>query len=79
MGALCHIGNSTKKPIDQRKGFIGERGIGFKSVFKVADIVHISSSAYSFGFDRSKPLGMISPMTESSPSAHYTEGQHRCC
>lgn len=75
MEALCRIGNSTKKLVDRRKGFIGEKGIGFKSVFKVADIVHISSSAYSFRFDSSELLGMITPITESFPSAQYIEGQ----
>lgn len=60
--ALCRIGFSTKKL--NRAGFIGEKGIGFKSVFKVADQVWITSGPYSFKFDATKPLGMIAPVWE---------------
>lgn len=35
--------------------------IGFKSVFKVADVVHISSGKYTFTLDRRDELGMITP------------------
>ena len=41
--------------------YVGEKGIGFKSVFTVADKVHITSGPYSFYFDKTKPLGMITP------------------
>jgi hypothetical protein len=60
--SICRINNSTKK--DRSKGFIGEKGIGFKSVFKIADVVWISSRAYHFKFDRSARLGMIAPIWE---------------
>lgn len=63
--AICRIGKSTKT--DRSKGFIGEKGIGFKSVFKIADIVWISSRAYTFKFDRSAQLGMIAPIWENFP------------
>jgi Histidine kinase-, DNA gyrase B-, and HSP90-like ATPase len=63
--AICRIGKSTKK--DRSKGFIGEKGIGFKSVFKIADAVWISSKAYTFKFDRSAQLGMIAPIWEGFP------------
>jgi hypothetical protein len=63
--AICRIKMSTKA--DRSKGFIGEKGIGFKSVFKIADIVWISSRAYTFKFDRSTRLGMIAPIWESFP------------
>jgi hypothetical protein len=36
--------------------------IGFKSVFKVADVVHISSGMYTFTLDRREELGMITPV-----------------
>jgi hypothetical protein len=65
--ALCAIGESTKKTKQQTRGYIGEKGIGFKSVFKVADVVHISSEAYSFRFDRKDMLGMITPAIEPFP------------
>jgi len=41
--------------------YVGEKGIGFKSVFTVADKVHITSGPYSFHFDKTTPLGMITP------------------
>jgi hypothetical protein len=63
--AICRIGKSTKK--DRSKGFIGEKGIGFKSVFKIADVVWISSRAYTFKFDRRAQLGMIAPIWEKFP------------
>jgi hypothetical protein len=56
-----------KKIKDRTKGYIGEKGIGFKSVFKVANVVHIYSKAYSFRFDRSSMLGMITPIIETYP------------
>lgn len=57
--ALCDIGNSTKKA--RREGYIGEKGIGFKSVFKVADRVYIASNGYSFVLDSTERLGMVAP------------------
>ncbi|KAK3700516.1 hypothetical protein LTR37_015917 [Vermiconidia calcicola] len=59
--AICRIGDSTKKVEGSRRGYIGEKGIGFKSVFKVADVVWISSGALQFQYDKTKPLGMIAP------------------
>ncbi|KAJ6593332.1 hypothetical protein B0H19DRAFT_1246120 [Mycena capillaripes] len=56
--AICKIGASTKK---YQAGYIGEKGIGFKSVFKVADKVFISSRPYRFSFDKHAELGMITP------------------
>ncbi len=43
-------------------GYAGEKGIGFKSVFTVADQVYITSGPYSFHFDKTAPLGMITPI-----------------
>lgn len=34
--ALCDVGNSTKK--GSNVGYIGQKGIGFKSVFRVGDL-----------------------------------------
>ena len=45
---------------------LGEKGIGFKSVFTVANEVHISSGPYSFHFDRTAELGMITPVLGSA-------------
>lgn len=61
--ALCSAGESSKKA-DKRKGYIGEKGIGFKSIFKVTDSPEIHSNGYHFRFDRSNPqdlLGYVVP------------------
>ncbi|RMY18358.1 hypothetical protein D0867_05381, partial [Hortaea werneckii] len=65
--AICRIACSTKKAEGSQKGYIGEKGIGFKAVFKVADIVWIKSGALSFAFDKTKPLGMIAPKWTDFP------------
>jgi hypothetical protein len=59
--AICDVGRSTKKPSGPRRQRIGERGLGFKSVFKAADKVWIRSRALEFCFDRNEPLGMVAP------------------
>lgn len=77
--AICRIGKSTKQ--DRSKGFIGEKGIGFKSVFKIADIVWISSREYTFKFDRAAQLGMIAPIwedRENFPVAVKSGNSHFC-
>ncbi|MCJ1390350.1 hypothetical protein MMC18_003209 [Xylographa bjoerkii] len=68
--AICSIGQSTK-PIE---GCIGEKGIGFKSCWKIANIVAISSGPYSFKFDRSKDLGMIAPIAAEFPTKERVQG-----
>ena len=60
--AICRIGGSTKKVEGSQKGYIGEKGIGFKSVFKIADVVWIRSRALTFRFDKTKSLGIIAPI-----------------
>jgi hypothetical protein len=60
--AICNVGQSSK--VGGRQGYTGEKGIGFKSVFKVAWKVHIQSGPFSFCF-KHRPgdsgMGMISP------------------
>ncbi|KAK8038632.1 hypothetical protein PG993_007043 [Apiospora rasikravindrae] len=62
LSAICSVGQSSKKGA---QGYIGEKGIGFKSVFMAAWKVHIQSGAFSFFFVH-KPggsgMGMISPI-----------------
>jgi hypothetical protein len=64
--SICRIGMSSKS---KDRGYIGEKGIGFKSVFQVATAVHIQSNSFSFSFlygegaSRDK-LGMITPILE---------------
>ena len=69
--AICSTGESTKNVSKDRnvsKGYIGEKGIGFKSVFKVASKVHIQSGSFSFSFEHRRGdggLGMVTPIFES--------------
>jgi hypothetical protein len=61
--ALCDVRKSTKKKVD---GYVGEKGIGFKSVFKVSKSPEIHSNGYHFRFHTSKSkkkalLGYILP------------------
>ncbi|MCL4850900.1 MAG: hypothetical protein KJZ78_05895, partial [Bryobacteraceae bacterium] len=76
--SLCDIGNSTKQ--GNREGYIGEKGIGFKSVFLISDHPHVISNGYSFHFRRDNcdaGLGYIVPhwnediptVAENSPTA----------
>ena len=64
--ALCNLGQSSKTGSDSL-GFTGEKGIGFKSVFRVADVVSVTSGDYSFRFDAKEPLGMICPSPADFP------------
>lgn len=66
ISAICSVGKSTKK---HSAGYIGEKGIGFKSVFKIAQKVHIQSGPFSFAFSHTREddddgLGMITPYYE---------------
>ena len=46
--SLSSVGQSTKK--NRNEGYIGEKGIGFKSVFRVTDSPHIFSNGFQFRF-----------------------------
>ncbi|CAG9982412.1 unnamed protein product [Clonostachys byssicola] len=65
--AICSVGNSTKTTSSPGHKYIGEKGIGFKSVFRVATKVWIYSGGYKFALDRTKPLGIITPTWEDFP------------
>ena len=54
--SLCRIGASTKK---NRAGYIGEKGIGFKSVFVASHTPHLYSNGFQFKFREDDPdLGL---------------------
>lgn len=60
--AICDIGKSSKTG---SQGYIGEKGIGFKSVFMAAWRVHIQSRDFSFDFVHRKGdsgMGMVTPI-----------------
>ncbi|RSL45040.1 hypothetical protein CEP54_014440, partial [Fusarium duplospermum] len=71
--AICRICKSTKSGKSKSAGFVGEKGIGFKAVFKVASTVWISSGYYSFRFDRDGHLGMIAPIIDDFPEQSKQE------
>ncbi|XP_073684891.1 uncharacterized protein [Garra rufa] len=58
--AICDVGRSTKGK--HKYGYIGQKGIGFKSVFKVTDCPEIHSNGFHIQFDKnSSPMGYILP------------------
>jgi hypothetical protein len=68
--ALCNAGDSSKK---KNSGFIGigEKGIGFKSVFAVTDKPEIHSNGFHFRFDatdKNDPFRYLLPHWIESPS-----------
>jgi hypothetical protein len=66
--AICRIGQSTKTGAGASTRYVGEKGIGFKSVFKAADVVWVSSREYTFKFDKNAQLGMIAPILDKFPA-----------
>ena len=68
--AICKIGASTEVA-GRVRNFIGEKGIGFKAVFKAANKVFIRSNGFSFKFDTTESendLGMLLPVCSDFPS-----------
>lgn len=64
VAAICETGQSSKKRhvTDEHTG---EKGFGFKSVFSIADDVHIQSGLWSFRFKHRQGddgLGMVTPL-----------------
>jgi hypothetical protein len=54
--ALCDVGKTTKEK-KGRRGYIGEKGIGFKSVFRVTNTPQIFSNGFQFEFKRKDEPG----------------------
>ncbi|KAH8691711.1 hypothetical protein GQ44DRAFT_636227 [Phaeosphaeriaceae sp. PMI808] len=67
--SICSLGKSSKPGAGGGAKYIGEKGIGFKSVFDAAEVVWISSGYYSFKFasDESNKLGTIVPLWADFP------------
>lgn len=60
--SICDTGKSSKA---SNADTTGEKGLGFKSVFGIADYVHIQSGFWSFRFEHSQGeegVGMITPV-----------------
>ncbi|XP_022737360.1 uncharacterized protein LOC111290334 [Durio zibethinus] len=62
--SICSIGRSTKKG-NRKSGYIGEKGIGFKSVFLISAQPYIFSNGYQIRFNEAPcphcSLGYIVP------------------
>jgi hypothetical protein len=71
--AICKVGQSSKKHAGEGAfKQTGEKGIGFKSVFRVAQTAWVASGNYTFKFDTNEPfgdLGMIHPVWATFPAA----------
>ncbi|XP_010503517.1 PREDICTED: uncharacterized protein LOC104780695 [Camelina sativa] len=70
--SICSVGRSTKKG-NRKRGYIGEKGIGFKSVFLITSQPHIFSNGYQIRFNEAPcshcSLGYIVPeWVEQHPS-----------
>jgi hypothetical protein len=69
--AICTLSESTKA---DRPECTGEKGKGFKSFFKIAVTIHISSRGFSFKFDRRRLCGMIDAKWVEFPKQHKQPG-----
>jgi hypothetical protein len=70
--AICSVGSSTKIGIADTTG---EKGIGFKSLFKAVDEVTISSNGYHFHFSARRRCGMMVPEWKELPK-QYQQPQY---
>ena len=57
VNAICSVGASSKSK--DKTGYIGEKGIGFKSVFTVSNAPEIHSNGYHFRFDRTSEANLL--------------------
>lgn len=65
--ALCQVGKTTKT---KAQGYIGEKGIGFKSVFRITDCPRVFSKGFQFALPKHDPevgLGYIVPQWVDHP------------
>ncbi|GJN04791.1 hypothetical protein PR202_ga22364 [Eleusine coracana subsp. coracana] len=80
--SVCRVGRSTKKG-NRHQGFIGEKGIGFKSVFLISSAPHIFSNGYQIKFNEKAcaecNIGYIVPeWVESTPSLSDIKAIYGC-
>ena len=79
---MCDVGRSTKGK--HKFGYIGQKGIGFKSVFRVTDRPEIHSNGYHICFDvNSGPMGFILPhwidqSADSADEQQQNTANNRC-
>ncbi|KAJ0165401.1 hypothetical protein CTA2_11383 [Colletotrichum tanaceti] len=79
IAALTDIEASTKtKCKDVHGGFTGEKGVGFKTVFRIANVVHVSSGHYNFKLDnRHGMIGALRPIPCPFPASKFTSDSTR--
>lgn len=66
--ALCDIRKSTK---GGKQGYIGEKNVGFKSLFTVASKINVQSGPWDFYFEHQKGdsgIGMLRPAVATEPA-----------
>ncbi|KAL1810439.1 hypothetical protein ACET3Z_027429 [Daucus carota] len=78
--SICSVGRSTKKG-NRRRGYIGEKGIGFKSVFLITAQPYIFSNGYQIRFTEGPcphcNVGYIVPeWVEMNPTLSVIESIH---
>lgn len=79
--SICSATRSTKA-FKKADGFIGEKGIGFKSVFKVSSFPHIFSNGFQFrllGDDKITGLSYIIPYWVDDIPDIVKENKNKTC
>eukprot|EP00756_Hemistasia_phaeocysticola_P015947 Hpha_TRINITY_DN15444_c1_g7::TRINITY_DN15444_c1_g7_i2::g.176167::m.176167 len=68
VSALCNVGSSTKAKME---GYIGMKGIGFKSVFRVSNAPEIHSNGFHFNYNlKGGAMGYIVPTWLGETGGH---------
>ncbi len=68
---LCDAGASFKKAAKEESdaaGFIGEKGLGFKTTFRLSDDPHIFSNGFNFKLSSKGKIGYIVPHVLGDPA-----------
>jgi hypothetical protein len=70
--ALCDVGRSTKDR--HNSGYIGQKGIGFKSVFRITEQPEVHSAGFHIKFDIQSggPIGYILPQWIGDDESYCT-------
>ncbi|CAM8332025.1 HATPase_Hsp90-like domain containing protein [Candidatus Methylopumilus universalis] len=77
INSICSAGSSSKK-IKKIEGYIGEKGLGFKSIFKITDTPEIYSNGFHFSFKalpEDGELAYVVPYWISNPNKNYINGK----
>lgn len=69
--ALCSVGDSTKQ---KQAGYIGQKGIGFKSVFRITDKPSVHSGGYHIAFDIHSEHGKLNYILPTWVGPQYLPG-----